>query len=337
MISRLLHFLAKKFPHRDKNLDTLFKTIDLEVVLSCILNWLNENVEAENIIWIRRDEYEHLHNQAHGVEKKEADQSLHRSVKFSPVVRVDEAQIFPQLGYFTFECVRPEIRNHGKNFDILYPFFDIHAKVVGYVLVIGINKSFLKRAQQKLEWISQSVVKHIGFAFDHWRVQSQSYCDDLTGLYNQKFLSNVVESEISRSNRLGKEFSVLFLDIDHFKSINDQNGHWVGSKLLTEVGHVLRSTLRKNDYAFRYGGDEFVAILPDTSAIGGEIAAERVRRALSSADFIIDGVHLKLTASIGLAAFPEHAKTYRDIIRMADTAMYCGKNKSRNVVFVANS
>ena len=240
MIRTLLHFLARKFPNRDKNLDSLFKTIDLEVVLSCILNWLNDHIEAENIVWIRKDEYEHLYNQANGVEKKEADHSLHRSVKFSPVMRIDEAQIFPQLKQFSYDCVRLEVKSRGSNFDILCPFFDVQQKIVGYVLVLNVNKSLLKKAQSKLDWISQSVSRHIGFAFEHWRVQSQSYCDDLTGLYNQKFLSNVVESEISRSNRMGTQFTVLFMDIDHFKSINDINGHWVGSKLLTEVGRVIK-------------------------------------------------------------------------------------------------
>ncbi len=146
----------------------------------------------------------------------------------------------------------------------------------------------------------------------------------------------VLENEIYRAQREDLRFSVLFMDVDFFKSINDSRGHLIGSRLLIEVSKILKFNLRRSDYAFRYGGDEFVVVLPVTSSKGAQIAAERIREHIEKTNFVVDGVALKLTLSIGLATFPDHAKTHKDIIKMADEAMYCGKNKSRNIVFVAS-
>lgn len=325
------------FNLRSQEEDTLYRTLDLEVVLNCLLSLVHQACESDNVIWIREDEFQTLHNLSRGIHGPEEDQALHRSVKFNAYTRATEQQVAPRLSLFEFQSQRQQAHMSGSKFDILQPCFDGEMRLLGYLFVSGVRRRHLNKTLRFLNRTVSNVSRHLGFAFEHWRVQSQNYCDDLTGLYNQKFLSQVIENEIGRSTRKSSSFCVLFMDIDRFKAINDMNGHWIGSKLLAEVGQILKSALRKNDYAFRYGGDEFVAVLPNTDARGGQIAAERIRQILSSTDFLIDGVHLKLTASIGLAAFPEHAKTYRDIVKMADAAMYCGKNASRNVVYVANS
>ena len=337
MLQLLTRFIFWLFSSRDKNLESLFNTLEIEPVLSHLLNWCNDHIEAENVIWIKNDEYNLVLDQALGVKKKEPDQAMNRHIKFFPINEVKEDTFYSRIVHFHHDCSAPCTRQHGKNVDILYPFRDHNQNLLGYIFIVGVNKSSLRMALHHMNWLSQKASRHLGFAFEFFRVQGQALKDDLTGLYNQRFLSQVIEDEISRSKRFDRQFCVLFLDIDRFKLINDVNGHWVGSKLLIEVSHVLKSVLRKNDYAFRYGGDEFVVILPETDVEGALVAAERFRRVISSTDFIIDGVHLKLTVSVGLAGYPEHAKNYRDIIRMADEAMYCGKNKSRNIVFVANS
>ena len=133
--------------------------------------------------------------------------------------------------------------------------------------------------------------------------------------------------------RLDKKFSVLFLDIDYFKKVNDTSGHWIGSRLLVEVSRIILGSVRSCDYAFRYGGDEFVVVLVDTTREQGETIAERIRRAIEQHEFLIDSVSLKLTVSIGLAIFPDHAKSTVELLKLADQAMYYGKTKSRNIVF----
>lgn len=166
--------------------------------------------------------------------------------------------------------------------------------------------------------------------------QEMAYIDSLTDLYNTRYLEITLESEIKRSMRSREPFSVLFMDLDHFKKINDVHGHLVGSKLLIEVGAILLECVREIDTVVRYGGDEFTIILVDT---GNDIAykvAERIRATIEGNAFLSsEGLNLNLTASIGLATFPSHAKDKKELLDMADRAMYYGKNRSRNTVYVA--
>lgn len=337
MISRFVHSIADKFPYKDSKLDLLFDTLDLEVVLSCMLNWMAENIEAKNVVWMRADECTRLMDQAHGITKIEPDQNLYRQVRFNSVNKIEESEVLKRIWFFHGQPVRPELHVTNGLADVLVPVIGKDQKPLGYLFIWDVPRFQKARTLQKMNWFSAKIARHLQFAFEHWLAKSQSFCDDLTGLYNQRFMANVLESEINRCSRIEGKFTVLFLDIDHFKAINDTKGHWIGSKVLIELARVIQSQLRRSDYAFRYGGDEFVMVLPDTGAEGGRIAAERIREMVASTDFLIDGVHLRMTVSVGLAAFPEHAKTHREIIRMADEAMYCGKHKSRNIVFVANS
>lgn len=166
--------------------------------------------------------------------------------------------------------------------------------------------------------------------------QEMAYVDSLTDLYNTRYLDINLEGEIKRSMRSKEPFSVLFMDLDHFKNINDVHGHLVGSKLLIEVGEILLECVREVDTVVRYGGDEFTIILVDT---GHDIAykvAERIRATIEANAFLSkEGLNLNLTASIGLATYPVHAKDKKELLDMADRAMYYGKNRSRNTVYVA--
>lgn len=336
MIQRFVHSLSRKF-NKDSQLRPLFETLDLEVVLSCMLNWCADNIEATNVIWMRADECQRLMDQAQGILKVEPDQNLYRAVRFNSVSKVEDAEVLKRIWFFNGQPVRPEMHVVSGLTDILIPLLGKDQKPLGYFFLWDVKASAKRKVLQRMNWFSGHISKHVHFAFEHWEAKSQSFCDDLTGLYNQRFMANVLENEIGRCTRIDGNFSVLFLDVDHFKAINDTKGHWIGSKVLIELARVLQSQLRRSDYAFRYGGDEFVMVLPDTSSEGARIAAERIRATIADTDFIIDGVHLRMTVSVGLAAFPEHAKTQREIIRMADEAMYSGKHKSRNIVFVANS
>jgi len=178
--------------------------------------------------------------------------------------------------------------------------------------------------------------KYVAFAYQHLETKTMSYLDELTGLYNQRYLPRVLDHEIDRARREKSEFSLLFLDIDYFKMVNDGRGHWVGSKLLIELGNVLVRQIRSCDYAFRYGGDEFIVLLGGSNAVNSQRVAERIRKAVEQHPFEVEGHNLKLTISIGLASFPEHAQSASGLIQLADQAMYYGKRKSRNIVFVAS-
>lgn len=161
------------------------------------------------------------------------------------------------------------------------------------------------------------------------------YLDDVTGLYNSRYLSWVLDQEIARSETTGKSFAVLFVDVDRFKDVNDRYGHSVGSKLLKELGEHLKSYVRKGDTVFRYGGDEFVAVLSSCDLATARSVAERIRRSVEQKIFLDrEEIGVQSTVSIGIALFPDHAKTKREVIDFADEAMYHVKKSTRNSVFV---
>ncbi len=165
------------------------------------------------------------------------------------------------------------------------------------------------------------------------QVEHLAYLDDLTHLYNTRYL----EVALERETQSGRPFTVLFMDLDHFKAVNDQHGHLSGSRMLVEVARVLRSCVRDDDVLVRYGGDEYVVLLVGIDSGGGLKVAERIRRAVEDHRFLSrEGARVRVTASIGLASYPEHAQDKSEILDLADRAMYRGKRSSRNVVYIAS-
>lgn len=168
------------------------------------------------------------------------------------------------------------------------------------------------------------------------RVQELTLTDEHTGLFNARHLTAELEREVARSERFQRPVSLIFLDLDHFKRINDSRGHLVGSATLRAVGKVISAQVRGVDLAFRYGGDEFAILLLETSVSGAISTAERLRKALQEGRFNVGGgPSLALTASFGLATFPDHAGDARSLLEAADQAMYAAKHAGRNRVALA--
>ena len=168
------------------------------------------------------------------------------------------------------------------------------------------------------------------------QIQELTITDDCTGLYNARHLYKVLESEVYRSARYNYEFSVIFIDLYHFKQVNDTHGHLIGSKLLAEIGFAIKSQLRLIDYAFRYGGDEFVVLLPQTDKDQAFVVARRIQDTLRASQFCkAEGLNLNVRASMGMATYPHDASTPRDIIERADEMMYAVKNSTRDSIGVA--
>ncbi len=158
--------------------------------------------------------------------------------------------------------------------------------------------------------------------------------DDLTKLFNTRYLHRTLDTEIYRCDRYKTSLSLIFMDVDHFKLINDTYGHLVGSKLLVEIAQLLLKHLRTADIVARYGGDEYVIVLPQTPPESASRIAERLRKNIEQNVFLRkDGYFIKVTASFGVASYPESAKTKEDLLRLADEAMYRIKNTTRNGVF----
>jgi diguanylate cyclase (GGDEF)-like protein len=168
------------------------------------------------------------------------------------------------------------------------------------------------------------------------RTEQLTITDDLTRLFNSRYLNLYLGREISRCKRHGIPLSVIFLDLDGFKGINDQYGHLAGSGTLTEVGTILAAGVRESDILARYGGDEFVVVLPETPASGALVIAERLRRAIEEHRFLEpQGIRARVSASFGIATYPDHALTPEGLIQKADQAMYRVKEREKNGIEVA--
>ncbi len=210
-------------------------------------------------------------------------------------------------------------------------------RVLGVIQLINVDMEGFGDTEMLL---LQALADYAAIAIDNARavekIQELTITDDCTGLYNARHLYKTLEAEVYRSARFGYEFSILFLDLDHFKLVNDTHGHLIGSRLLAEIGYAIKLHLRLIDYAFRYGGDEFVVLLPQTSKEAALVVARRLRDVFRQEFWLkSEGLNLNVRASMGVATFPEDAKSAHEIIRQADEMMYAVKNTTRDNVSVA--
>jgi diguanylate cyclase (GGDEF)-like protein len=210
-------------------------------------------------------------------------------------------------------------------------------RVLGVIQLVNVDMNHFTEAES---FFLQSLCDYAAIAIENARsverIQELTITDDCTGLYNARHLYKTLESEVYRSSRFGYEFSVLFIDLDHFKQVNDTHGHLIGSKLLAEIGYLIKAQLRLIDFAFRYGGDEFVVLLPQTSKDAALVVARRLRDSLRASAFCKEeSLNLNVRASMGLATYPHDAKTPHDVIRQADEMMYMVKNSTRDNIGIA--
>jgi diguanylate cyclase (GGDEF)-like protein len=159
-----------------------------------------------------------------------------------------------------------------------------------------------------------------------------SRVDPLTQLYSRNYFGPALESEILRSTRSGRPFGLLMFDLDGLKPVNDRYGHESGDRLLRAVADVVRGGIRVTDVAARYGGDEFVVILPETDAPGALRVAEKLRRDIAQLSLPEDGQMIRSTVSIGLVTYPDDGRSAAELLRRADAAMYEAKRRGRNQI-----
>jgi diguanylate cyclase (GGDEF)-like protein len=164
-----------------------------------------------------------------------------------------------------------------------------------------------------------------------------SITDGLTGLLNRKHILELLDKEISRSRRYGQPVSILMLDIDHFKNVNDTYGHQTGDAVMRRLADCFYEAVRENDMVGRYGGEEFLILLPDSNAQNGIQTAQRIRKMVRDLEIETSGENVTVTVSIGVSSYPQYGQDADAVICAADAALYQAKSNGRNQVVLSET
>jgi diguanylate cyclase (GGDEF)-like protein len=182
----------------------------------------------------------------------------------------------------------------------------------------------------------RAVASVVGNIYQLTRSRDLAMRDDLTKAFNRRFFESYLDEEIERARRYGSLFSIIFLDMDDLKMVNNFYGHLTGSRTLQEVAKRILGAVRAIDKVVRFGGDEFCIILPETDQEQAIAVANRVRKSLTASSLRLDSyIEISITASFGIASYPTHGLTKDELIRQADAAMYRVKATTKNAVGIA--
>jgi diguanylate cyclase (GGDEF)-like protein len=244
---------------------------------------------------------------------------------------------------------KPYVNNH-YSFEIKVPFskdsvfirsiicypLQFRGEKIGVIELINkVSGAFTREDQELVESLVNPLAIAIRTLDRFESTERLTITDDLTKLYNYRYLMQYLDADVKRCLRYKKKVSLLFIDVDGFKRINDTFGHLVGSQALSEMGQIFRGIVRETDVIGRYGGDEFVIVLPETPLNGAMVIAERIRKKVEECEFVAQNLSIRLTVSLGVANCPKHTLTAEGLIKKADAAMYRAKELSKNSIKVA--
>lgn len=230
-----------------------------------------------------------------------------------------------------------ELSNFQTRSIICVPLIN-RGKVLGVIeLVNRIEEdAFTHLDMHALETIAEYAAIAIQNAASYKKIHLLSLTDDHTSLFNTRYLYAAIDREIQRADTEGSEVSIIFFDLDRFKQVNDVHGHLCGSKVLKEIGLLLKRLVRPNDIAVRYGGDEFVVLLPHSTKEDAYELATHLREQINLNVFLSEeGIGIHLTASFGVASYPRDASGMRELLSIVDAAMYSVKETTRDGIALA--
>ncbi|KJU84023.1 GAF sensor-containing diguanylate cyclase [Candidatus Magnetobacterium bavaricum] len=205
------------------------------------------------------------------------------------------------------------------------------------VFAFFVCQKFVGGFDTEMQGIVAAISKHIEIAFENAWLYNLAITDELSGLYTQRHFRHIIEREFDKLGLYNNGITLLMIDIDNFKKVNDTYGHVVGDMVIEGVATCIRSAIRDNDMPFRYGGEEFAIVLSATDIERGYIIAERIREEVEGAVFEDGTVSIKVTISVGVANCPKNADNVRGLIVKADNALYEAKRFGKNVVIKAES
>lgn len=193
-----------------------------------------------------------------------------------------------------------------------------------------------ERQVSELEATLLDIARHMALVVKTPRLYDRAIIDSVTGLFTRRHFDSSVEDQFRLARRYGAPYAMILIDIDRFKQVNDTYGHPVGDAVLREIAGVITGTIRGCDSAFRYGGDEFAVLLPETSAAHAALLADRLRKTMNAYPFKANQVPIRITVSQGIAEYSPKLTEAKDMVTLADAAMYKAKKSGRDCVSIAS-
>ena len=213
----------------------------------------------------------------------------------------------------------------------------VEGRIAGGIWIFADGRPFARDDRERAELVVEQAELALINSERFLQAREKAFVDDVTSLYNARYLLSALDREVNRAARSSSKLSVLFLDLDRFKQVNDRCGHLIGSRVLRELGGLLQESVRAIDTVGRYGGDEFTMLLVDTGLEGAISVADRIRQSVAEHAFGAErGLDLRLTVSVGVATFPLHGESRERLLDLADKAMYLAKALGRNQVCSAD-
>jgi diguanylate cyclase (GGDEF)-like protein len=201
---------------------------------------------------------------------------------------------------------------------------------------LNVSKSVPESFSEKDFELFVNLANQAAIAIENARLYRYAVTDEMTRLYNHRYFQQRLDEELLRADRYDNHVSLLILDVDHFKKFNDTYGHPEGDRVLKAVARLIEKSVREVDIVARYGGEEFVVICPEKNGEGSLVPAERIRHAVEEFDFRISGKHVPITVSLGVACYPDQARSKPELIQKADYALYFSKQNGRNQATLYN-
>jgi diguanylate cyclase (GGDEF)-like protein len=308
--------------------EMLTSELDLEALSAQALKLLMQQTEADAGAIFIETESEMVTAASHAIR---SPNSIVSSDHIREALKTKKRQIISLPQNLTLQGV---LVNFHPQEIIIDPL--VHKQALLGAIVLASTTVFPEHVRTRLVLFKQSLALALNNALDHERLQRLAAIDPLTGLYNRRFGMARLREEFSRAVRQKVPLGVLMFDIDHFKKVNDTHGHLIGDRILTQVSAICRSAVREGDIVMRYGGEEFLAILPVASKENITEIGERIRRIIEETQFDVGTQLIQITISIGGAAYPGlKIETESDLVKCADEAMYSAKNSGRNYLRVA--